>query len=682
MARHDPVRLNQILGPFGPGAIYVGKNARPMAVCGLDRWFYREPDVEPPRLCERPEEFRFDEPRLARLLGVTHFRTPPDLRLPRRKQDPPVNHSLCIPCFRFPRWHVPRGQRGWVRMYHRQQDSPDKDLVLEPDQEHNYRRYLTPVRFIVICPNGHMDDFPWRRWVGCPVQDDGHSSPDEGGHFLEYYEDGSGDLASIKVRCRACKKEQSLQGITYFEETGEGADRRIVTTLTEELDDRGDRWKGGCVGCSVWHDGRHRRKCGASVLGTLLSALNVYFPRTVTSILIPEGPQGEGDEYKDLIEVIRADYDFGEHKILYDEQQSPAVVLTYLRTFYQRYDEPRRTAYRKMLEQSGPLFARRVFSSGASADSGANDGVVESEGLKYRRVEYNCLLMDGVEDDELRTKREPVPSALQGFLAQVTLIERLRATHALLGFDRIQSRQENAQTGSGTTIDWDRLFMKKPERKDDWVPGVRIYGEGIFLRLEENTIRKWIQDQRVFLEDRLRPEFVLRFNDGRYLPPLGNVAGESGRGWVARYLLVHGLAHALISQLVFECGYSSASLRERLYVSADEQAPMAGLLIYTAAGDAEGTLGGLVQQGMSTRLARVFLSALRRISWCSADPICSEVDYQGIDRTNRAACHSCLLLPETSCETINRGLDRSVLIGTPEDIGSGYFSELAEQYLV
>jgi hypothetical protein len=191
-----------------------------------------------------------------------------------------------------------------------------------------------------------------------------------------------------------------------------------------------------------------------------------------------------------------------------------------------------------------------------------------------------------------------------------------------------------------------------------------------------------MKEQHSFLEDRLRPEFILNFNDPRYLPPLGQVGGASGRRWVARYLLVHGLAHALINQLVFECGYSSASLRERLYVSADEKAPMAALLVYTAAGDAEGTLGGLVQQGMSVRLARIFLSALRRISWCSADPICSEVDYQGVDRTNRAACHSCLLLPETACETINRGLDRALLIGTPEDRSGGYFTELASRYLV
>jgi hypothetical protein len=569
-------------------------------------------------------------------------------------------------------------------MYRLRQDSPDSELVLQPEEKYKYRRYLTPIRFIVVCEEGHMDDFPWRRWVGCPVTKDGHSSPDEASHVLEYYEDGSGDLDSVRVRCVKCNdRGESLRGITFLEiQDEEGAGRKLVTTLTEKLRERGDSWQGGCSGYSVWHDSRHRGTCGKPILGTLLSALNVYFPRTVTSILIPESGQAEQDEFKDLIEVIRSDYDYGEYKVQYDEQQPLAPILAWLRTFNQRYDEPKRTRYRTMLTQSGEAFARRVFTASSGLDTPTEDQVVESPGLKYRRVEYNCLLRESVEDDELRTKKEAVPSALQDHVDRVTLVERLRATHALLGFDRIRPRQENPQSGTGTAIDWDRLFIRKPDRKEEWIPGVRIYGEGIFLRLNEHRISTWIKEKQDFLDNRVPMDFVLRFNDPRYLPPLDGLAGERGQHWVARYLLVHGLAHALINQLVFECGYSSASLRERLYVSTDEKAPMAGLVIYTAAGDSEGTLGGLVQQGMNNRLARAFLPALRRISWCSADPICSEVDYQGVDRTNRAACHSCLLLPETSCETINRGLDRSLLIGTPEVQDGGYFSDLASRYLV
>src|SRR5206468_1119549 len=134
---------------------------------------------------------------------------------------------------------------------------------------------------------------------------------------------------------------------------------------------------------------------------------------------------------------------------------------------------------------------------------------------------------------------------------------------------------------------------------------------------------------RAFLKGRLTPDYYQRLNDHRFLAPI-SALGEQGRlDWLARYLLVHGFAHALINQFVFECGYSTAALRERLYISPDKQAPMAALLIYTAAGDSEGTLGGLVRLGRESRLGSSVAHALKRIAWCSADPVCSEVDAQG-----------------------------------------------------
>jgi uncharacterized protein DUF1998 len=160
------------------------------------------------------------------------------------------------------------------------------------------------------------------------------------------------------------------------------------------------------------------------------------------------------------------------------------------------------------------------------------------------------------------------------------------------------------------------------------------------------------------------------------LPPMSAVT----RGWASRYLLVHTFAHILINQLVFECGYSAASLRERLYVSADPAAPMAGLLVYTAAGDSEGTLGGLVRLGQPERLGPVVRRALSRASWCSADPVCSEhLGGQGSKLANLAACHACVLLPETSCETINQGLDRALVVGTPAARGRGFMSFLLNE---
>ena len=128
---------------------------------------------------------------------------------------------------------------------------------------------------------------------------------------------------------------------------------------------------------------------------------------------------------------------------------------------------------------------------------------------------------------------------------------------------------------------------------------------------------------------------------------------------LAVLIVVHTLSHVLIRQLCYECGYSGAALRERLYVYEDH----AGVLIYTADADSEGSLGGLVRQGAKERLPGIVSSALERAMWCSNDPICREMPPHGPGRTNRAACHACTLISETSCTLQNALLDRALLVG-------------------
>jgi hypothetical protein len=133
--------------------------------------------------------------------------------------------------------------------------------------------------------------------------------------------------------------------------------------------------------------------------------------------------------------------------------------------------------------------------------------------------------------------------------------------------------------------------------------------------------------------------------------------------------MVHTLAHAIINEWSLDSGYPTASLRERLYVSNE----MSGVLIYTATSDSAGSLGGIVAQVESGNLAISIRTAIERISWCSADPLCVESDASGTDNLNRAACHSCVLLPETSCEEFNTLLDRALLTGTPDHPDLGFF---------
>jgi hypothetical protein len=255
----------------------------------------------------------------------------------------------------------------------------------------------------------------------------------------------------------------------------------------------------------------------------------------------------------------------------------------------------------------------------------------------------------------------------------VNLVERLRETRAFYGFDRLEQNTDPLNGMPDSALR--QLFREPPaQQQERWLPVVEVFGEGIYLELREERIIEWQSAQAAWLSDRLDDGFITRIAEiYQTLPPIG----AANRNWASRYLLVHTLAHILINQLVFECGYSTASLRERIFVSADQNAPMAALLIYTAAGDSDGTLGGLVRLGRPERFGPLMPRALSRASWCSADPVCSEhLGGQGSRLANLAACHACVLLPETSCETINQGLDRAMVVGTPYERERGFMSPL------
>jgi hypothetical protein len=128
-----------------------------------------------------------------------------------------------------------------------------------------------------------------------------------------------------------------------------------------------------------------------------------------------------------------------------------------------------------------------------------------------------------------------------------------------------------------------------------------------------------------------------------------------------RLVLLHSLAHALVRQIVLDCGYNSASLRERLYCrwGSDHGGPMAGILIYTAAPDSEGTLGGLVELGNPASLGRHLQQALDGMRGCASDPVCSEhvpsSDGRGIHAVEQAKLVSVhLFVPQGIVPGIHR----------------------------
>ncbi|MBA2224546.1 MAG: DUF1998 domain-containing protein [Thermogemmata sp.] len=285
---------------------------------------------------------------------------------------------------------------------------------------------------------------------------------------------------------------------------------------------------------------------------------------------------------------------------------------------------------------------------------------------RYRHSEYRALLEAQTRPDEEFVTRHPnmtdYEADTRSFFDKIVLVEKLAETRVLIGFSRINSP---------LSPDFERDNLCPLSRKpQQWLPGVRVYGEGIFLKLNERAVQEWFQniDQRYnSIRQNLKHTYDKLNRTPRPLSP--------------RFFLLHTLAHVLIRRLTYECGYGTASLRERLYCSEDSKHPMSGLLIYTAAGDSKGTMGGLVEQGKPGRLEPLLMRALEDSLWCSADPLCVESHGQGIDSLNLAACHACCLLPETCCEEGNRLLDRVALVGRPENRRLGYFSRIINQIL-
>jgi hypothetical protein len=267
----------------------------------------------------------------------------------------------------------------------------------------------------------------------------------------------------------------------------------------------------------------------------------------------------------------------------------------------------------------------------------------------FRLDEYQALLKGRPEDskdqDFVCVPGETMPDGIVGLIERVMLVKRLREVRVLETFTRI-----NPPTG-------DPSAPKPPLASVDpgWLPGIEVNGEGVFFQLNDATLTGWEQ----------RPEVLARVKriDDNYRKRFESFNAPPDRVVAPRLVLIHTLAHALITQWALDSGYPASALRERLYVS-DE---MCGFLIYTATSDSAGSLGGVVAQAEADRLESGLRDAIDRSAWCSTDPLCLESGPSGVDGLNLAACHACALLPEVSCEERNLLLDRALLVGTPED---------------
>ena len=278
----------------------------------------------------------------------------------------------------------------------------------------------------------------------------------------------------------------------------------------------------------------------------------------------------------------------------------------------------------------------------------------EEPGSDLLQAEWRLLSHPTTEsqDDDFKAVPTPVPNDWTETIDHVVQVSRLREMQALLGFTRLTSSDRRDLEPAN------RLPLTR--KTQTWVPAYQQRGEGIFLQLREDRVLDW--ERRVMGHPRLEAltEAEKRWAANRDRPP---VVGFPA----ARFTLLHTLSHMLLRQVALECGYSSSSIRERLYIGTREE-PAAGILLSTAASDSEGTLGGLVSLGRADHLGRLLRDAVDDAQRCSSDPLCAEhVPESPSDTLHAAACHACLFGSETSCETNNRWLDRAFVV----DLTSG-----------
>ena len=246
-------------------------------------------------------------------------------------------------------------------------------------------------------------------------------------------------------------------------------------------------------------------------------------------------------------------------------------------------------------------------------------------------------------------------------LKKVVLLERLRKVNALVGFTRIEARDEFADNATAPS----RLGKGVPT----WVPACEVFGEGLFLQFDEQAVKNW-EELPAVKEECKRLE--IGYRSWRTNRGLDASKGFPG----ARYYMLHTLAHLFIRELALECGYNAASIQERIYAQGGAN-PMAGFLVYTAASDSDGTLGGLVELGSPARLEQIMRQAISRASTCSSDPLCSEHDPSTDGTLHASACHACSFVSETSCETGNRYLDRAFVVPTYSIKDAAFFKGVA-----
>jgi Domain of unknown function (DUF1998) len=449
-----------------------------------------------------------------------------------------------------------------------------------------------PARLIMACENGHIDDFPWEEWCH-----DGHDKLCNEPELYITTLGKSSSLDDILIRCKSCKAKKTLAGALK---------RNALKQIF-----------GSCNGNSPWK--REKSKsCKCIPRGLQRGASNVYFSSTVSALSIPPWTDN-------MQEIVSSKWTNIKKNI---EKRGIDGIEPILDIIFPDYsDEDLEKIYIAI----------------------KNQYQMDQETMDIRYEEWKAFQDKSNRSKHFHIEEESVDPSISKYISRVVLAHRLREIRAIRGFTRIDYPDPNDESN----ISYSYLSS---DRDIDWLPGVEVLGEGIFIQLNENELKNW-EKELVEGSNRYK-QLLTRYQDWRI-----EKGWEQDQRFTERFILLHSLSHVLIRELSLSCGYSSNSIREKIYSGPN----MCGVLLYTGSPDSDGSLGGIIQQGRKEQFHKLLKQAIERAKVCTSDPLCSESENVIESKLNLSACHACSLISETSCEWSNLLLDRLSLIKTDEN---------------
>lgn len=534
---------------------------------------------------------------------------------------------------------------------------------------------LSQTNLSLICPNGHLSDIPWSKYLNWKTQKETFKLPREDyGAELFNLESccsnpkmmwsesttKSEGYGSVYIECSSCglgsgstneKPKITLEGINSLKPFCKGQkpweidpDNPIIIPF-ERCNKNGDEQV---------HDSEEMRVA-------LVTANNTYFANGFSSLFIP----------MHLAENI---------------SQALIKAMDTIKINLSKTSKTKEEYWKKNIEDDLEDFLREndIYDESLTIDSLKSEyfkECIENESEdfheNYRFQEYRCFSekrsFEGTNDNKgLSFKEIELNESLSKYFIKIQQLDELKVTNIQFDFTRVKPKErivkisENGDRDIQESLAGQNIFSV--DKTELYVlPANETLGEGIFFQFDDKKIEKWLLSNNATLEPRFSKYLDYEIQSGQP----GSASKQKIKNNGVKHFLIHSFSHMMMRELEFSCGYPTASLKERLYISSNPEKQMSGVLIYTAEGS-EGSMGGLVSQGEPDKILEIIKSGLQRAFNCSSDPLCWESEGQGIFDLNLSACFSCSLVAETACEEMNLGLDRRVLI----EQEMGFFKDL------